>query len=107
MLLALNYFCHVKGKMTPTKKPTRKSALHITVNPIKAVQPDVPEVVDVPVLNKPLGPSKDNPFHPGDNVIYKFNQKGTVVSVEGDGVQVDFGLGIHYLSYAVLRLSQN
>lgn len=79
----------------------------VVVNSKKTVQPDVPDQVQVPALNEPIRPSENNPFHPGDIVIFKFNQKGTVVSVEGDGVQVDFGLGIHYLSYLVLTLYQN
>lgn len=77
------------------------------VDPEKTVPLDTPDQVQKPVLTEPSGPSENNPFRPGDTVIYKYNQKGTVLSVKGDGVQVDFGLGIHYLSYLVLKLSQN
>jgi FKBP-type peptidyl-prolyl cis-trans isomerase 2 len=79
----------------------------VVVNPEKTVPLDTPDQVQVPALTEPFGPSENNPFRPGDTVIYKYNQKGTVLSVKGDGVQVDFGLGIHYLSYLVLKLSQN
>jgi hypothetical protein len=76
-------------------------------NPTKAVQPDEPDQDQVLARSEPFNPSGNNPFHPGDTVIYKYNQKGTVIAVQGDGVQVDFGLGVHYLSYLVLKLSQN
>lgn len=79
----------------------------VAVNSEKTVPPDGSNQVQVPARNEPIGPSSNNPFHPGDIVIFKFNQKGTVISVEGDGVQVDFGLGVHYLPYQVLKLSQN
>ncbi len=61
----------------------------------------------MPALNEPISPLENNPFYPGDIVISKFNQKGIVVSVEGNGVWVDFGLGVHYLSYLVLKLYRN
>jgi len=79
----------------------------VVVNPEKEVRPVEPNQAQTPAPNEPINPSENNPFRPGDTVIYKFNQKGTVVSVKGDGVQVDFGLGIYYLSYLVLKPSQN
>ena len=82
--------------------------LHImVVSPEATLQPNLTDQVKVSVLNETFDPSENNPFRTGDTVTYKFNQKGTVISVKGDGVQVDFGLGIHYLSYLVLKLSQN
>jgi hypothetical protein len=79
----------------------------VVVDSEKTVQPDVPDQGQVPALNESIRPSVNNPFHPGDIVIYKFNLQGTVISVDGDGVQVDFGLGVHHLSYLVLKLYQN
>jgi hypothetical protein len=79
----------------------------MAVDSHKTDQPDVPDQVQLPSLDEPIRASENNPFRPGDIVIYKFNTKGTVVSVEGDGVQVDFGLGVHYLSYLVLKLYRN
>lgn len=94
--------------MKLTNKPKHMDNIRVVaVNPEDTVPPDGSNQVQIPVLNKPIGPSSNNPFHPGDIVIFNFNQKGTVISVEGDGVQVDFGLGVHYLSYQVLKLSQN
>ncbi len=93
--------------MNRNKRPNRTGDTHMVVNPEKTDRPEVADQDQVPALNEPLGPSSNNPFRPGDIVIFKFNQKGTVVSVKGDGVQVDFGLGVHYLSYQVLKLSNN
>ena len=94
--------------MNPIHRPEHMGDIRITVvSSKKTVQPDAPEQVQVPAPKEPMRPSQNNPFHPGDIVIYKFNQKGTVVSVEGDSVEVDFGLGVHYLSYLVLKLYRN
>jgi len=94
--------------MKPIKKPNHMDNIRVVkVKREKTVSPDAAEQDQVPALIKPLGPSSKNLFHPGDIVIFKFNQRGTVVSVEGDSVQVDFGLGVHYLSYQVLKLSEN
>ena len=94
--------------MKHTNKPNHMDNIRMeAVNPEKTVPPDGTDQDQIPALNAPVDLPSKNPFHPGDIVIFKFNQKGTVVSVEGDGVQVDFGLGVHYLSYQVLKLSQN
>jgi hypothetical protein len=84
-----------------TRSEHRGEIRRIVETPEKAVQSAAP------AQNEPFSPSEHNPFHPGDTVIYKYNQKGTVISTKGDGVQVDFGLGVHHLSYTVLKLSQN
>jgi len=94
--------------MKPINRPEHMGDIRIVAdNSKKTDQPDVPELVQAPALNEPVSPLENNPFHPGDIVIYKFNQKGTVVSVKGNGVQVDFGLGVHYLSYLVLKPYRN
>ncbi|MBE0699000.1 MAG: hypothetical protein IH586_18940 [Anaerolineaceae bacterium] len=95
--------------MKLNNRPAKMGDLRITVaNPAKAAQVDGPDQAEAAALpSSPIGPSANNPFRPGDTVIYRFNMEGTVISVEKDGVQVDFGLGSHYLSYQVLKLSQN
>lgn len=94
--------------MKPIDRPEHLGDIRIVaVNSEKKVQPDAPDQVQAPAINEPNRPSENNPFHRGDIVIYKFNQKGTVVSVEGDGVHVDFGLGVHYLSHLELKLYRN
>jgi len=94
--------------MKPINRPNNLDNFRkADVNLEKTAPSETPDQVQVPALTEPFGPSENNPFRPGDTVIYKYNLKGTVLTVKGDGVQVDFGLGIHYLSYLVLKLSQN
>jgi len=95
--------------MKLNSRPTKMGDLRITSNSSKKEdQADVAVEAEVSALpTGAKGPSAENPFRPGDTVIYRFDTKGTVISAEGDGVQVDFGLGSHYLSYRVLKLSKN
>ena len=62
----------------------------------------------VPVLEETASvapqPVTDRPFQPGDYVAFRSNSRGTVLAVNGNGVQVDFGLGSSWFSRQSLRL---
>ena len=68
--------------------------------PKKAVV--VPVVVEETV--KAAKPVADRSLQPGDIVSFRSNTRGTVLSVTGNGVQVDFGLGSGWFTRDVLTL---
>jgi hypothetical protein len=68
-----------------------------------------PAKVAVPpvVKEEVVGVAKTAPdrcFQPGDIVSFRSNSRGTVLAVNGDGVQVDFGLGSSWFIKDVLTL---
>jgi hypothetical protein len=64
-----------------------------------AVAPVVAEKVIVATQ-----PGADRCFQTGDIVSFRSNTRGTVLAVNGDGVQVDFGLGSGWFTKDVLTL---
>jgi hypothetical protein len=72
---------------TPEKSP-RKTAAPVAV---PAAAPQVVPGVEKMVIKDQ--PAADRTFQPGDLVSFRSNSRGIVLAVNGNGVQVDFGLG--------------
>jgi hypothetical protein len=64
-----------------------------------AVEPVVVEIA-APVVQ----PEESGGFQPGDIVSIRTNTTGTVLAVNGNGVQVDFGLGAGWFTRKSLTL---
>jgi hypothetical protein len=71
----------------------------------KSAKKAIVEPVAVVAQAAPVAqPEESGGFHPGDIVSIRTNTLGTVLAVNGNGVQVDFGLGAGWFTRKSLTL---